>query len=124
MKNGKVTQLVVNAPVSVVDERLGGWAGPRWWKHESPLMFVSRRVMPAAPFRARRPLGRPVRKVVLPDYLSGNPYSDLNQPVWCSYAMGARTAMIVSTEGRVFFQQEWLQTDYLAEAIDLYWASV
>lgn len=76
---------------------------------------------PAASFAPSRH-ARPQLQVILPDYLPGNPYSDLNQPVWCSYAMGARPAVLISADGRIFFQQGWLNTDELAGAIEAYWA--
>lgn len=60
-------------------------------------------------------------KVILPDYLPGNPYSDLVQPVWCSYVLGARPATIVSPDGTIVLQQEWLQTVDLGDAIDEFW---
>lgn len=59
--------------------------------------------------------------MILPDYLPGNPYSPLNQPVWCSYANGARPAVLISASGAIFYQQEWLNTDDLGIAIDAYW---
>ena len=60
-------------------------------------------------------------QVILPDYLTGNPYSSLNQPVWCSYANGARSSILVGSNGHVFYQQGWLNTDALGDAIDAYW---
>lgn len=60
-------------------------------------------------------------QVILPDYLTGNPYSSLNQPVWCSYANGARSSVVVASAGHVFYQQGWLNTDQLRTAIDAYW---
>ncbi|CAM9657390.1 unnamed protein product [Laminaria digitata] len=53
-------------------------------------------------------------QVILPDYLPGNSYSDLIQPVWCSYALGARPSVVISPDGSISFQQEWLQTTDLA----------
>ncbi|CAM9629894.1 unnamed protein product [Pylaiella littoralis] len=60
-------------------------------------------------------------QVILPDYLTSNPYSSLNQPVWCTYAHGARSSVVVASSGHVFYQQGWLNTDSLGEAIDAYW---
>ncbi|CAN0057024.1 unnamed protein product [Ascophyllum nodosum] len=60
-------------------------------------------------------------QVILPDYLPDNPYSPLNQPVWCSYANAARSAVLISQLGTIFYQQEWLNTDELGIAIDAYW---
>lgn len=62
-----------------------------------------------------------VTQVILPDYLPGNPYSDLVQPVWCSYALGARTVTIISAKGTIFYQRTWLQTDLVEDALDQYW---
>eukprot|EP00904_Undaria_pinnatifida_P010542 jgi/Undpi1/6618/HiC_scaffold_20.g09097.m1 len=58
-------------------------------------------------------------QVILPDYLPGNPYSDLIQPVWCSYALGARPSIVISTDGTIWFQQTWLQTQDLAHHLDM-----
>lgn len=61
-------------------------------------------------------------QVILPDYLPDNPFSNLNQPGWCSYAQGARSSVMISSQGTVFYQQDWLNTDDLGDAIDGYWA--
>lgn len=63
----------------------------------------------------------PAPQVILPDYLTGNPYSDLNQPVWCTYANGARSAIIISSSGIIFYQQTWLDVVDLGNAINAYW---
>lgn len=76
-------------------------------------VFVSSR-------RQRRRRRRPAQ-VILPDYLPGNPFSPLNQPVWCTYANGARSAILVSESGTVFYQQTWLDSTTLGNAIDAYW---
>lgn len=41
--------------------------------------------------------------------------------MWCSYANGARSSVLVASNGHVFYQQGWLNTDELGEAIDGYW---
>ncbi|CAM9657291.1 unnamed protein product, partial [Hapterophycus canaliculatus] len=61
------------------------------------------------------------KQVILPDYLTGNPYSSLNQPVWCSYANGARSSVVVASSGSIFYQQDWLDSKALGKAIDGYW---
>jgi len=62
--------------------------------------------------------------VLLPDLLTGNPYdSDANQPVWCSMGLGARTAVMIGTDGVVTFEQEWFRSDDVAAAIDSYFSS-
>lgn len=60
-------------------------------------------------------------QVILPDYFPGNPYSDLVQPVWCTYSHGARPVTMISPEGEIIFQRGWLQTEHVAAAIDGYW---
>lgn len=60
-------------------------------------------------------------QVILPDYLTGNPYSSLNQPVWCSYANGARSSVIVASSGSIFYQQDWLDSEHLGIALNGYW---
>eukprot|EP00903_Cladosiphon_okamuranus_P005692 g5654.t1 len=58
-------------------------------------------------------------EVVLPDYLPGNPYSELVQPVWCSYGLGARPATIIAPDGSILLQQLWLHTGRLAHQLDV-----
>lgn len=71
------------------------------------------------PLTPLSPLSSSPSKVILPDYLPGNPYSDLIQPVWCSYALGARPSIVISTDGTIWFQQTWLQTQDLAHHLDM-----
>ncbi|CAM9791387.1 unnamed protein product, partial [Hapterophycus canaliculatus] len=61
-------------------------------------------------------------QVVLPDYLPDNPYSDLVQPVWCSYGYGARPATAISPNGTIFFQQEWLHTGEMTHQLEAFLA--
>jgi len=62
-------------------------------------------------------------QILLPDLLSDNPYdSESNQPVWCSMGLGARTAMLISQEGTLEFEQDWFRSDDFATAIDSYFA--
>lgn len=35
--------------------------------------------------------------------------------------MGARSAVLITEDGTIFYQQEWLNTEDLAGAIDGYW---
>ncbi|CAN0517954.1 unnamed protein product, partial [Ectocarpus sp. 8 AP-2014] len=58
---------------------------------------------------------------ILVDYLPGNPYSELIQPVWCSYSMGARPVTVVSPDGKLFFQRGWFHSEHVGRAIDEYW---
>ncbi|CBN79506.1 expressed unknown protein [Ectocarpus siliculosus] len=58
---------------------------------------------------------------ILVDYLPGNPYSELIQPVWCSYSMGARPVTVVSPDGKLFFQRAWFHSEHVGRAIDEYW---
>ncbi|CAN0150810.1 unnamed protein product [Ectocarpus fasciculatus] len=58
---------------------------------------------------------------ILVDYLPGNPYSELIQPVWCSYSMGARPVTVVTPDGKLFFQRGWFHSGHVSRAIDEYW---
>eukprot|EP00752_Nemacystus_decipiens_P003695 g3405.t1 len=58
---------------------------------------------------------------ILVDYLPGNPYSELIQPVWCSYAMGARPVTVITPDGNIFFQRGWFHAKHVAGAIDGYY---
>lgn len=40
--------------------------------------------------------------------------------MWCSYALGARAAVLIGVDGTIVYQQGWLNTDDLGEAIDGY----
>ncbi|CBN79263.1 expressed unknown protein [Ectocarpus siliculosus] len=94
-----------------------GTFSPNFWSvHRQPVIYDVR-VEKAKKIRS---ITHP-DEVVLPDYLTGNPYSSLNQPVWCTYANGARPSVMVSSSGSVFYQQEWLSTEGLGNAIDGYW---
>lgn len=46
--------------------------------------------------------------------------SDLVQPVWCSYGLGARPATAIAPDGTIFYQQSWLHTGRLSHELDLY----
>ncbi|CAN0223116.1 unnamed protein product, partial [Ectocarpus fasciculatus] len=59
-------------------------------------------------------------QVIIPDYMPGNPYSDLINPLWCSYGLGARPATAIGPDGTIFFQQEWLHTGRLAHELDVF----
>ncbi|CAM9792404.1 unnamed protein product [Discosporangium mesarthrocarpum] len=89
---------------------------PNFWSTmRQPLTYDERADM------ARRVLSRThPSQVLLLDSFPGNPHSDLIQPVWCTYGMGARMATVVGVDGRIVYQEEWLQTDHLAMAIDKY----
>lgn len=63
-------------------------------------------------------------QILLPDLIAGNPYdSEANQPVWCSMGLGARTAMLIGTDGVVAFEQDWFRREDVAAAIDTYFSS-
>lgn len=66
------------------------------------------------------PLPASLQKILV-DYLPGNPYSDLIQPVWCSYGMGARPVTVISTDFKIFFQRGWFHSDHVAGAIEMFW---
>lgn len=53
--------------------------------------------------------------------MPGNPYSELIQPVWCSYSMGARPVTVVTPDGNLFFQRGWFHSGHVGRAIDEYW---
>lgn len=61
-------------------------------------------------------------QAIIPEYLPGNPYSSLIQPVWCSYALGARPAVVISPDGNILYQQTWLQTGLVARALESFLA--
>lgn len=63
----------------------------------------------------------PYSQKILVDYLPGNPYSELIQPVWCSYAMGARPVTVISTDFKIFFQRGWFHSEHVAGAIEMFW---
>lgn len=61
--------------------------------------------------------------VLLPDLLEGNPYEpSANQPVWCTMGQGARTAMMIGTDGEVTFEQDWFRSEDVSTAIDAYFS--
>ncbi|CAN0551305.1 unnamed protein product [Ectocarpus sp. 12 AP-2014] len=59
-------------------------------------------------------------QAIIPDYMPGNPYSNLINPLWCSYGLGARPATAIAQDGTIFFQQEWLHTSDLADELDVF----
>ncbi|CAN0007280.1 unnamed protein product, partial [Laminaria digitata] len=61
------------------------------------------------------------QQTILIDSFPGNPYSDLIQPVWCSYLMGARGVTVISPNGKIYFQRGWFNSEHTARAIDKYW---
>lgn len=46
--------------------------------------------------------------------------SELIQPVWCSYGLGARPATVVAPDGSILFQQLWLHTGRMASELDAF----
>jgi hypothetical protein len=61
--------------------------------------------------------------LLLPDYMTGNPYTHKNQPVWCSMGLGARTAMLIGMDGSVEYTSDWFRKSDVATALDTYLAS-
>ncbi|CAM9847656.1 unnamed protein product [Ectocarpus sp. 6 AP-2014] len=59
-------------------------------------------------------------QAIIPDYMPGNPYSELINPLWCSYGLGARPATAIAQDGTIFYQQEWLHTGDLADELDVF----
>lgn len=43
--------------------------------------------------------------------------SELVQPVWCSYGLGARPATLIAPDGSILFQQLWLHTGRMAHEL-------
>lgn len=56
--------------------------------------------------------------LLLPDYMTGTPYSKLNHPVWCSLGLGARTAMLIGKDGTVEYTSDWFRKSDLVDAIE------
>ena len=46
--------------------------------------------------------------------------SDLVQPVWCSYGLGARPATLIAPDGSILFQQLWLHTGRMAHELNAF----
>ncbi|CAM9529184.1 unnamed protein product [Choristocarpus tenellus] len=94
-----------------------GTLRPMYWSvMRQPLNYNKRLEMAQQALELTNP-----EQVLLPDYFTGNPYSELVQPVWCTYSMGARTVTIVGEDGRIVYEAEWLQTEHVQSAIDDYW---
>lgn len=47
-----------------------------------------------------------------------------NQGVWCTMGLGARTAMLIGTDGTLQYKQDWFNSDSLTTAIESYVASL
>mmetsp|Transcript_7615 Transcript_7615/g.9906 ORF Transcript_7615/g.9906 Transcript_7615/m.9906 type:complete len:231 (+) Transcript_7615:323-1015(+) len=56
--------------------------------------------------------------LLLPDYLPGNPYNGKTNSIWCSYASGARTAMLIGRNGEVLYTEDWFHKTNLSTAIE------
>jgi hypothetical protein len=57
--------------------------------------------------------------IILVDYLDGKNALN-NNPVWCSYANGARSAILIGQDGIVLDTQEWFNKDNLAKSVRKY----
>ena len=57
--------------------------------------------------------------IILVDYLDGK-NALKNNPVWCSYANGARSAILIGQDGIVLDTQEWFNKDNLAKSVRKY----
>lgn len=42
----------------------------------------------------------------------------MNNPVWCSYSMGARTAMVVGKGGKIVYTRDWFRAENLIEQLE------
>ncbi len=47
-----------------------------------------------------------------------------NQGVWCTMGLGARTAMLIGTDGTLQYKQDWFNSDALSTAIESYVSSL
>lgn len=53
---------------------------------------------------------------LVPDLLDG-PGGLWNNPVWCSYANGARSAVLIRLDGTVALTQTWFNVDEMSAAV-------
>lgn len=58
--------------------------------------------------------------IILPDYLPENGYGGETNEVWCTLGLGARTSMLIGTDGLVKYTQDWFHKTELQEAIDMH----
>lgn len=54
----------------------------------------------------------------LVDTLADNPSDPRNSPVWCTLGQGARTALLVATDGTLVYAQTWFNRTDLASHLD------
>ncbi|KAJ8609338.1 hypothetical protein CTAYLR_009284 [Chrysophaeum taylorii] len=83
---------------------------PRTWADRATL---ASRVAPMLHPKAR----------FLVDTLGDNPKDPRNSPVWCSLGQGARTALLVDTQGYLRYAQEWFHAGDMADQIDQFYRS-
>ncbi len=55
--------------------------------------------------------------ILLIDYLDGVG-GDANNPVWCSYANGARSAVLIGQDGVIIATQDWFSKDDLITIVN------
>lgn len=60
----------------------------------------------------------------LVDFLEGAPYegyeSGFNNPVWCTYANGARSVILVGMDGEIKYTRGWFRAENLVDALHDY----
>jgi hypothetical protein len=59
--------------------------------------------------------------ILLTDSLSAT-QGEANQGVWCTMGLGARTALLIGTDGTIQYKQDWFNSDDTSAAIDAYLA--
>jgi len=55
--------------------------------------------------------------ILLIDYLDGVG-GEYNNPVWCSYANGARSAVLIAQDGIIIATQDWFSKDDLIAIVN------
>lgn len=57
--------------------------------------------------------------ILLMDLLLGNEHAPhINQPVWCTFGLAARSALVISTDGKLAFAQDWFRASDVSSALD------
>lgn len=59
------------------------------------------------------------KAILLVDHLDGAG-GRYNNPVWCTYANGARSAVVISMDGRIAFTQDWFSGPDLTDFMNVY----
>jgi len=83
-----------------------------WSTYGQPLTFEERVTQSAS--RVAPLLHEDV--ILLVEYLDGKE-GKYNNPVWCSYSHGARSAFLIGQDGIIIEAQEWFNKDSMIKAI-------